>query len=303
MWWERSHVGTRGEAFALGPLHRMLIASHGIWFYVGKLVWPANLTFSYPRWAVDPANPLAYGWLTAGAGLGLAIYLGRRYVGRSVEVAALFYVVTLSPYLGFIMLYTFRFSFVADHCQYIACLGPVALAAAGITVALGRFKKRGLRLKPALCGVLLLVLGTLTWQQAQTYTDREKVWRTTIARNPDSYMAEYNLGCVLLSRGEAEEAFLHFRNALRLRPGYLFAQQNLGLALLRKGQVDEAIAHFRKALEIRPAYAEAHNNLGKVLLQKGRANEAIAEFQQALRLRPDLAGARSNLNHLLEKAR
>ena len=72
------------------------------------------------------------------------IYFARRFVGRSVEVAAVFYVATLSPLLGFIMLYTFRYTFVADHYQYVACLGPVALVAAG-----------GSR-RTATCGVRLL---------------------------------------------------------------------------------------------------------------------------------------------------
>ena len=155
VWWERYHQGTQGALFRLGWLERMLMASHAVWFYLGKLVWPANLTFSYPRWTINAADPLAYGWLVAGAGLGAAIYFARRFAGRGVEVAALFYVATLSPLLGFIMLYTFRYSFVADHYQYVASIGPIALAAAGITRALESFGKARPFLKPALCGTLV----------------------------------------------------------------------------------------------------------------------------------------------------
>ena len=67
----------------------------------------------------------------------MAIYFLRRYFGRSVEVAAAFFVATLSPVLGFIMLFTFRYTFVADHYQYVACIGPIALASAAI-VEFGR---------------------------------------------------------------------------------------------------------------------------------------------------------------------
>jgi hypothetical protein len=95
------------------------------------LFWPVNLTFSYPRWTIAPAHPSAYGWLVLGIGLGAAIYFTRRFFGRSVAVATLFYVATLIPLLGFVMLYTFRYTFVADHYQYVASLGLIALAAAG----------------------------------------------------------------------------------------------------------------------------------------------------------------------------
>src|SRR3989442_7077849 len=54
-----------------------------------------------------------------------------RNPGRCGEVAAAFFVATLSPVLGFIMLFTYRYTFVADHYQYLACIGPIALASAG----------------------------------------------------------------------------------------------------------------------------------------------------------------------------
>src|SRR5207245_10010390 len=92
VWWERYHQGTRGALFALGPIERILIASRAVWFYLGKLFWPSNLTFIYPRWMVSPTHLLDYAWLAAGGGLCAAIALARKYVGRSLEVAALFFV-------------------------------------------------------------------------------------------------------------------------------------------------------------------------------------------------------------------
>jgi len=131
VWWERYHQGTGEKLFAFGWLERVLIASHAVWFYAGKLLWPVNLMFSYPRWTIDPASPLAYGWLAAGAGLCAVICFARRHLGRGIEVAVLFFVATLSPLLGFIMLFTFRYTFVADHYQYVASIGLMALAAGG----------------------------------------------------------------------------------------------------------------------------------------------------------------------------
>src|SRR5437762_13138683 len=169
--------------FAMGPLDRLIVATHAAWFYLGKLFWPAKLTFMYPQWTITPSNLLAYIWLDAGIALCVAIYFARRYVGRSVEVAAAFFVATLSPVLGFIMLYTFRYTFVADHYQYLACIGPIALASAGL-VNLADVSKnsRTLIFSVALCVVALLA--TLTWRQAAMYGNIETLWRTTLSRNP-----------------------------------------------------------------------------------------------------------------------
>ena len=186
VWWERHHQGTHGQLFAIGPMDRGLIASRALWFYLGKLLWPAHLIFSYPRWTVSASDPGAYGWLAATAALGLVIWRIRRRTGRGVEVAAIYFAATLSPVLGFIMLYTFLYSFVADHYQYLACIGPIALAAAAMKLALGRLGANRTRLQGALAAVLLTVLGVLTWRQCGLYSQCGDIMEATLSRNPGS---------------------------------------------------------------------------------------------------------------------
>jgi len=303
VWWERYHQGTRGVLFAFGPIERILIASRAVWFYLGKLIWPASLTFIYPRWTISLANPLDYAWLLAGAGLCALIYFARRYVGRSVEVATVFFVATLSPILGFIMLYTFRYTFVADHYQYLASIGPIALASAGVATLAGSFKPRkhsGLILGAAVC--LTVTLAVLTWRQAAMYADIEALWRTTLARNPGCWMAHNNLGIVLFQKGDTDEAIAHYRTTLEMQPDFWDADYNLGIALLSKGQVDEAIAHCSKAVRIAPNDPDALVALGTALLQKERIDDAIVYYQKALSIRPDYFLAHHGLGHaFLEK--
>jgi Tfp pilus assembly protein PilF len=287
IWWERHEQGTQGKHFMLSLPERLIVASHAVWFYASKLIWPANLAFSYPRWTIDPANPFAYLWLVAGAGVATAIYFARRYLGRSVEVAALFYVATLSPLLGFIMLYTFRYTFVADHYQYMAVIGPIALIAAGISIALRTSQKPFL--KPIVYALILGTLFLLTGQQCGMYKDLETLWRTTLRRNPDSWMAHSNLGAILLDRGEIKEALPHFEKALELQPDDKVALNNLGQIHLQRGKVDEAIACYRKALADDPNYTTAHNNLAVALLQKGEASEALVHLQRVQKKLPNSA--------------
>src|SRR5467141_4001819 len=228
VWWERYHQGTRGVLFALGPIERILIASRAVWFYLSKLIWPSNLTFIYPKWNISPAHPLDYVWLLAGIALCAVIYFARRYVGRGVEVAAAFFVATLSPVLGFIMLYTFRYTFVADHYQYLACIGPIALASAGIVSLADALKQRVFIWSAAVFAVAMLAV--LTWRQGSMYGDIERLWRITLARNPECGMAHTNLGIVLLEKGQVDEAIVHYRAALQMQPNSWDDEYNLGTA-------------------------------------------------------------------------
>jgi len=302
VWWERYHQGTNRAVFLfLSPIERILVASRAVWFYLSKIFWPSNLTFIYPRWNISPADLLDYIWLLAGIVACVAIYFLRRYFGRSVEVAAAFFVTTLSPVLGFIMLFTFRYTFVADHYQYLACIGPIALASAGMVSFSDKFTRyRAVVVSAAL--LLVATLGTLTWRQAATYTDIERLWRTTLARNPECWMAETNLGLVLLQQGKIDDGIAHYRSALQMQPDSWDAEYNLGTALLGKGQVDEAIQHCERAVGMRPTDPDAQVSLGDALRQKGRIDDAIAHYQKAMMARPDHFLARYGLGHaLLEK--
>lgn len=302
MWWERYHQGTSRAVFTfLGPIERVLVASRAVWFYLSKLIWPSNLTFIYPRWDISPGHPLDYVWLLAGLIVCVAIYFLRRYVGRSLEVAAAFFVATLSPVLGFIMLYTFRYTFVADHYQYLACIGPIALVSAGLVNLGDTFKNsRVLLLSAALCMVALL--GTLTWRQAAMYGDIETLWRTTLVRNPGCWMAHNNLGIVLFEKGQLDEAIAHYRTTLQMQPSFWDADYNLGNALLGKGEVDEAILYCDKAVARQPNDPDAQVALANALLQKKRIDDAIIHYQKAVAIRPDYFLARYGLGHaLLEK--
>jgi Flp pilus assembly protein TadD len=302
VWWERYHQGTNRAVFTfLSPIERILVASRAVWFYLSKIFWPSNLTFIYPRWKISPADLVDYSWLLAGMAACVAICVLRRYVGRSVEAAAAFFVAILSPVLGFIMLFTFRYTFVADHYQYLACIGPIALASAGIVSLSDKF----VQYRAVIVGGALLVvaiLGTATWRQAGMYSDIETLWRATLARNPECWMADTNLGLVLFQKGQIDDAIAHYRTALQLQPDWWDAEYNLGTALLAKGQVDEAILHCERAVSMRPTDPDAQVSLGNLLFQKGRIDEAIAHYQKAVTVHPDHFLARYSLGHaLLEK--
>ena len=295
MWWERNHQGTQGTLFAMSWLQRLLIASHAFWFYLGKLIWPANLTFIYPRWTLDVADVSDYLWLAAAVALGAVIYLTRRFQGRGLAAALIFFAVTLGPVMGFIMLYTFRYTYVADHYQYVACIGPLALAAAWLTVGLDRLGPRPAWAKAVLPAALLAGLGVLTWRQCGMYANGETLWRTTLARNPDCELAENNLGDVLARQGKQDEAIGHYERALELNPDEAQPHFNLGNVLARQGKLDEAIQHYERALQLDPGGVAIHVNCGNALARQGKLNEAVQHYERALQLDPANADAHCDL--------
>lgn len=301
VWWERYHQGTNRALFPfLSPIERILVASRAVWFYLSKLIWPANLTFIYPKWNVSPADLVHYVWLVAGIAACVAIYRLRRYVGRGVEVAAVFFVATLAPVLGFIMLFTFRYTFVADHYQYLACIGPIALAAAGgATLARTFTNARALILSGAIC--VIAGLAMLTWRQAGMYSNIENLWRTTLARNPECWMAHTNLGLVLYQKGQIDDGIAQYRVALQMQPDSWDAEYNLGTALLAKGEIDEAVLHCQRAVAMEPNDPDSQISLGNALLGKNQIDEALAHYQAAAAMRPDFVAQYSLGRALLQK--
>jgi len=293
-WVERTIIGAHGAVFALTVPQRFLLAGRVIWFYAWKLIWPASLAFSYPHWRIDPAS--WWQWLfPAGA---LAVTLGLCVIARRNRgplAAFLIFAGTLAPVLGFLNVLPFRYSYVADHFQYLAALGIIVPVAA----ALSRWERVGV---PA---ALLVVLGILTWRQSTMYTDVETLYRQTLARNPESWLAHNNLGLLLVQKpGEEPDAIAEYREAIRLEPDYPESHFNLGSAFAHSDPPDRlaAIEEYRVALRLKPDYAEAYNNLGNALTHiPGGMAEAVAEFQAALKIEPDVAEIHTNLGNALAR--
>ena len=251
-WLEKNHVGAQGPDFVLTFPQRCLIAGHAFWFYLGKLFWPANLCFVYPRWQPNPGVWWQWLYPVTATGALWTLWLARRRIGRGPATALFYFVGTLFPVLGFLNAYGMFFSFVWDHWVYLPSLGLMALVAVLVTRAAEWLRR------PAVvygfAGIVLPTLGLLTWRQCGMYTDMETLWRTTLARNPDCWMAHANLGvCVYLKD---------------------------------RGRIGEALDNFHQAIQINPNVAETYFLLGTVLYQSGRARRSRRPIPACFGLKP-----------------
>jgi len=296
-WVEHGVVGARGADFDLTLLERALLAARVSWFYLGKLVWPAELIFIYPRWEVSAA--VWWQWLFPVALLGL-LALAWRLRGRTRAplAALLFFLGSLFPTMGFFNVYAFQFSFVADHWQYLPMLGPLALVTAGAATWAERLRVDARRLALAGAAALLGLLGWLTWEQAARYRDIATFYRETLAANPASWMSHNNLGLLLLEEGRVDDALAHLAAAAQLKPQHAEVANNHGTALRAAGRHDEAREAFRRATELKNGYVEAEFNYALALAESGRATEAEAHYARVLALRPAHAKAANNLGNL-----
>ena len=329
-WVERTQIiGAAQSVPALGPLERVLVAGRAVWFYLATLVWPTHLAFIYPRWTIDarvwwqwvyPAGVVAAAvvcWRIASAhpstlrkaqsnpepGRGTT---GSGRAARAPMAVLLLFGGLLFPALGFVDLYPFRFSFVADHFQYLASMATIAAFA-----SIGRSSERatGRSADPnrgpfadrstlrsgnrwrdrsiarSLDVLLVLLLGVLTWRQAHLYADAETIYRETLRRNPACWLCANNLG-VLRRPDRDGEALALFQQAIRLNPQYAEAHNNIGVIRQQRGDWRGAIAEYRLALALEPDYAAAERNLGLALAADARgagASSAAAEAGQHLR--------------------
>ena len=307
IWFEREGIGASGADFTLTFVERVLLAGRIIWFYLAKLFWPHNLIFIYPRWNVDAAAWWQYLFPLGAVALAIALWIAAR--GKRGPLAGyLFFCGTLVPVLGFVNVFPFLFSYVADHFQYLATLGIIVPVAASLSVASERAGPSRQRLLRGLGGAVIVVLVALTWNRSAVYRDAETLYRDTVARNPGAWMAHLNLGTELANRGRLSEAIEAYEGALRARPDYPVAKNNLVLAHMRVGDAfsaaagrsNDAIAHYEAVLRIEPEHFRAHYNLGTLLMDiPQRQGDAIAHLEAAVALEPASVEARVNLGMVL----
>ncbi len=294
-WIEKDHVGAVGPEFVFSVGERFLIAGRAVWFYLGKLLWPYPLIFIYPRWQLSTGDVLQVAWPVAAVLLVVFLFVLQKRIGRGPLVAALFFGGTLLPALGFVNVYPMRYSFVADHFQYLASIGPIVLLSAAEAALVQRRRTVG-----SIAAVALTVtLGLLTWNQGKLYANEEHLWRETLKQNDGAWIGMNNIGYAMGMRGELDAAISMLSDAVKLNPNFAEGQSNLGAFLLQRGDAAGAVGYLQEAVRLEPSLSDAHGNLGVAYLHAGRQEDAIRSLREAVRLKGDNYTARYNLGCLL----
>lgn len=285
--------------------------------YIGKMIWPHNLSVYYPHpvnlptWQTGGANLLM--WQAAGAGLLLiCLFFLLLKTARKLPYFAvgwLWYLGTLVPMIGMVQVGSHA---LADRYTYIPLIGLFIVVAWGVSDLTKKWNYRRIAITMS-TGVLLLILMACTWFQVRHWENSIKLYKHTVKATPDNPLMYVNLGITLHEKGRFDEAVSSYLEALRIRPNYGKAHYRLGFALDRQGKVDEAISHYSEALRIKSNYDKGYYHLGmsesikaryylgNALIQQERFKEAVNHFSEMLRKEPGNAEVHFKLGFALAK--
>ncbi|KAA3605679.1 MAG: O-GlcNAc transferase [Planctomycetota bacterium] len=296
---ERTQVNAEGPYWDFDFVERLLIAGRASWFYLQKLVWPDPLLFFYERWKPEPEE--WWQWLFPAAVVAVLAGLWglRKRIGLGPLIAFLFFGGTLFPALGFLNVYPHRFSWVADHFQYHACVGVLALFAAILagrswwTSAKDEASSSrvegplGSQWSPAalvLSLALLVVLGGLTWRQCGLYQNEEVLWQKTMEANPKAYAAKVNMAAIYWERNQLELAGDLYREALEEDPINHSALFALAQMEMQQGKLTQAGEKLQKLAAVYPGSWEASFGMSMWHLHRGQYPQAAQQARVALQV-------------------
>ncbi len=268
-----------------------------IWVYLRQMFWPFGLAIFYPH----PKDSLPL-WEVGLALLMLLITSAAVFAERKrypyLLAGWLWYLGMLVPVIGLVQV---GWQAHADRYTYLPQIGLSVILAWGVVDLTAAWRYRRLVTGSA-TALTVVVLMVIAGEQVNYWSSSVSLWTHTLAVTQNNDVAERGLGTALLKVGQVEQAIVHDRAALRIRPGDPNALTNLANALFQAKQFPEAIEHYREIVRLRPNDSEARRNLGKALFQSGATDQAITEFRAALRIRSNDTDAAYSLgNALLQK--
>jgi tetratricopeptide (TPR) repeat protein len=327
--------------------------------YLGMTVRPVDLILFHP-YAPVPAWEAALAAAALLAASALAVLAAR---SRPFLLTGwLWYLGTLVPVIGLVQV---GGQALADRYTYLPLVG-VFVAASWGAAGLARRGPAARGTVAAAAAAAIAACALLTRAQLAHWRDDATMYRHILAVDPSNYLALNNLGSELLKQGreqdagalfsqayrnnplllsnlhlrtghklmeagKREEAYAHYREALRYDPRSDEAMAALraalagriaeiraryraaiaaggaaaaegwyreGVALGREGLSEDALASLREAVLAAPGRADVRSDLGVAYANLGRYAEAVAAFEEALRIDPKLQAAREALRTL-----
>jgi Flp pilus assembly protein TadD len=258
--------------------------------YLRQLVWPFGLSVFYPH----PRHSLSVLQVLAAAlfliAVSAAAFICRRR-NPYFLTGWFWFLGMLVPVSGIVQVGEQAH---ADRYMYLPQIGLYILVTWFVADTVSSWRYRRILLGTAMASSIALLMSP-AWKQTSYWRDGRTLWAHALAVDPQNDTAHISLCDLDLRESRLDDAILHARTALEIRPDSADAHSRLGVALSATGQNEEASIHFQKALETHQIRPRVHYNIATLLLNSGRLDEAIAEFQKELQIQPGFVEAYNNL--------
>ena len=281
----RARTGGKGSVSLLDRLGNAVM-SYGL--YLGKTVWPADLSILYPHPDLPGGTPWRT-WQIVSMGAALlatsAIFLCARR-RRYLAVGWLWFIGTLVPMVGIVQVGT---QGMADRYTYVSCIGLYLIAAWGGADLLRWCALQNRALAMFAAGIFagcIAALGLTSQRQAGYWHDTVSLFEHCLAVAPGAAALHNNLGNELFERGNLEESIRHHRIAVEIWPDMRKYHRNLAVGLKAQGDLFEAKRHLLIGNGLELDSAQGQIELAKVRLQQRNYENAHSHLERALEIDP-----------------
>jgi len=277
----------QGGSGAIGSVEKFSIATRlantslSYVTYIGKTLWPLNLSVFYPY--RDSIAPWQSGLALMCLLLVTVLVLKAWRKAPSMTIGWFWFVIALIPVIGIIQVGE---QAMADRYTYIPHIGLFILVFFG---AADLLKPPIIASKLWLVPVFLAIVACfmLTHQQVRTWQDTVSLFSNAVSIHPQNAFAQYALGGEYLRRGELAKAKTHLHRSMEIDNDSSGVYEKLGLVHARQGESAEALEYF---LEAKNRTASAGplllQNLGVAYRDNDRLDEAESTLREALVLTP-----------------
>jgi len=268
-------------------LDNVLVAFHGLIFYLAKYLYPVPLSslYPYPGRFGDPLpieftlSPFIVVMIVA------AVVVWRKKTRMLIFLAGLF-IIVLAPVL---QLTRVGGVIAADRFTYVAILAPILATAEGIHWLASRQLANSLLWQRIVlvCAVLLLMgCAFLTWNRTKVWRDSITLWNDVAEQYTGLPVAYNNRGLAYADRKQFLRAIDDYNTGLSLDADDWKLRLNRGSALREIGAYKEAIADYDHCLEEFPTNSDAYYYRGLTYQYLNKADAALSDYSQALNLNP-----------------
>jgi len=282
--------GGRVSYYGGTPIYTALTMPTVFVRYLALLLWPARLSALYLpplKTGIDLAVLLSASVLVLLAVLGWGLYRRKKEL---FFWFGLFFIGFL-PVSQIVPLVTLM----NDRYMYFPMLGAAAcLSAMALSVIDGLTGYR----RAVAAGALSLLLVSLpwrSWERLAVWRNDVTLWTDTVAKEPDSEDAWYNLGKSYSDAGQKDSALAAYSRALSINPTAKDILNNIGGIYMDRGEILTARPFLMEAVSYDPGYFPGLMNLGKNYYLSGELKNAEATFKRALALQPRSARVLASL--------